>query len=151
MCTLLRLNWAKADNGDNEAKLMTKLAPEWVRTSDSVIRSPARYHWTTALANIHVQLVLFWMPMLAHHCRQHWAKIGPILNQHWPYIQLDWAMLGFPYWANIVPMQWPYIGPMSKLHWAYVGCQCWPIIATNIGPILACLMGLTFHYHFGPI
>ena len=27
---------------------MTKLAPEWVRTSDPVIRSPARYHWTTA-------------------------------------------------------------------------------------------------------
>ena len=42
-------------------------------------------------------------------------------------------MLGFPYWANIAPMQWPYIGPMSKLHWAYVGCQCWPIIAANMG------------------
>ena len=27
---------------------MTKLAPEWVRTSDPVIRSPVRYHWTTA-------------------------------------------------------------------------------------------------------
>ena len=30
---------------------MTKLAPEWVRTSDPVIRSPARYRWTTAPAN----------------------------------------------------------------------------------------------------
>ena len=28
-----------------------KLAPEWVRTSDPVIRSPARYRWTTASAN----------------------------------------------------------------------------------------------------
>ena len=27
---------------------MTTLAPESVRTSDPVIRSPARYHWTTA-------------------------------------------------------------------------------------------------------
>ena len=27
---------------------MMKLAPEWVRTSDPVIRSPARYRWTTA-------------------------------------------------------------------------------------------------------
>ena len=27
---------------------MTKLAPEWVRTSDPVIRSPACYRWTTA-------------------------------------------------------------------------------------------------------
>ena len=35
---------------DNEAKLMTKLAPEWVRTSDPVIRRPARYRWTTAPA-----------------------------------------------------------------------------------------------------
>ena len=31
---------------------MTKLAPEWVRTSDPVIRSPARYRWTTAPASI---------------------------------------------------------------------------------------------------
>ena len=29
---------------------MTKPAPEWVRTSDPVIRSPARYRWTTAPA-----------------------------------------------------------------------------------------------------
>ena len=40
----------QADAGDNEAKLMTKLAPEWVRTSDPVIRIPARYRWTTAPA-----------------------------------------------------------------------------------------------------
>ena len=40
----------QADAGDNEAKLMTKLAPEWVRTRDPVIRSPARYRWTTAPA-----------------------------------------------------------------------------------------------------
>ena len=30
---------------------MTKLAPEWVRTNDPVIRSPARYRWTTAPAH----------------------------------------------------------------------------------------------------
>ena len=29
---------------------MTKLAPEWVRTSGPVIRSPARYRWTTVPA-----------------------------------------------------------------------------------------------------
>ena len=40
----------QADAGDNEAKLITKLAPEWVRTSDPVIRSPARYRWTTVPA-----------------------------------------------------------------------------------------------------
>ena len=38
----------QADSGDNEAKLMTKLAHEWVGTSDPVIRSLARYRWTTA-------------------------------------------------------------------------------------------------------
>ena len=32
---------------------MTKLAPELVRTSDPVIRSPARYRWPTAPA-IHI-------------------------------------------------------------------------------------------------
>ena len=31
---------------------MTKLAPEWVRTSDPVIRIPARYRWTTAPARM---------------------------------------------------------------------------------------------------
>ena len=30
---------------------MTKLAAEWVGTSDPVIRSPARYRWTTAPAS----------------------------------------------------------------------------------------------------
>ena len=30
---------------------MTKLAPEWVRPSDPVIRSPACYRWTTAPAD----------------------------------------------------------------------------------------------------
>ena len=49
MCTLFKLT-GQADAGDNEAKLMTKLSPEWVRTSDPVIRSPARYRWTTAPA-----------------------------------------------------------------------------------------------------
>ena len=34
---------------------MTKLAPEWVRTSDPVIRSPVRYHWTTAPACVFFQ------------------------------------------------------------------------------------------------
>ena len=50
LCTLFRLNRDQADAGDNEAKLITKLAPECVRTSDPVIRSPARYRWTTAPA-----------------------------------------------------------------------------------------------------
>ena len=48
MCTLFRLN-GQADAGDNEAKLITKLAPEWVRASD---RSPARYRWTMAPTGI---------------------------------------------------------------------------------------------------
>ena len=44
---------------------MTKLAPEWVRTSDPVIRSPARYRWTTAPAGIRnttyaVQARFYW-------------------------------------------------------------------------------------------
>ena len=41
----------QADAGHNQVKLMTKLAPEWVRTNDPVIKSPARYRWTTAPAH----------------------------------------------------------------------------------------------------
>ena len=33
---------------------MMKHAPEWVRTSDPVIRSPARYLWTTAPPNYYL-------------------------------------------------------------------------------------------------
>ena len=47
---IVQAKLGQADAGDNEAKLMTKLAPEWVRTSDPVIRSPPRYRWTTAPA-----------------------------------------------------------------------------------------------------
>ena len=47
---------------------MTKLAPEWVRTSDPVIRSPARYHWTTApapfCATSVTKIVFFTRPVL---------------------------------------------------------------------------------------
>ena len=45
----------QADAGDNEAKLMTKLSPEWVRTSDPVIRSQhatAGLHWCSISSNI---------------------------------------------------------------------------------------------------
>ena len=78
----------QADAGDNEAKLMTKLAPEWVRTSDPVIRSPARYRWTTAPATsfnechelaiwgVHVLCALLILPLFM------WFVIGPFANSH---------------------------------------------------------------------
>ena len=47
---IVQAKLGQADAGDNEAKVMTKLAPEWDRTGDPVIRSPARYRWTTAPA-----------------------------------------------------------------------------------------------------
>ena len=49
---IVKAKLGQADAGDNEAKLMTKLAAEWVRTNDPVIRSPARYRWTTAPARV---------------------------------------------------------------------------------------------------
>ena len=54
----------QAEAGENEAKLMTKLAPESVRTSDPVIRSPARYRWTTAPAFIDQENNLLISPFL---------------------------------------------------------------------------------------
>ena len=40
---------------------MTKLSPEWVRTSDPVIRSPACYRWTTAPAWMRKEISEIWM------------------------------------------------------------------------------------------
>ena len=37
---------------------MTKLAPDWVQTSDPVIRSPVRYRWTTAPALMDIRSIL---------------------------------------------------------------------------------------------
>ena len=47
---------------------MTKLSPEWVRTSDPVISSPARYRWVlniTHLNNLPTKSHTFW-PLTPH-------------------------------------------------------------------------------------
>ena len=48
-CTLFRVNWAWQAR-DNEVKLMMKYAPEYVQTSNPVIRSPVHYLWNTTPA-----------------------------------------------------------------------------------------------------
>ena len=47
---------------------MTKLAPEWVRTSDPVIRSPARYRWTNIMESGEVSQVQnsLWIPQFQY-------------------------------------------------------------------------------------
>ena len=74
----------QADAGDNEAKLMTKLAPEWVRTSDPVIRSPARYRWTTAPASYTIWKYMGHLSYQAKYefVRQTMLKTGVILSYH---------------------------------------------------------------------
>ena len=57
LCTLFRAKLGQAGAGDNEAKLMTKLAPEWVRTSDPVIRSPALKWLITLTLNIKTDMI----------------------------------------------------------------------------------------------
>ena len=63
---------------------MTKLAPEWVRTSDPVIRSPARYRWTTAAAakkkgNQNRRAYLHWSKKGYPTCQNEWVlKIDPL-------------------------------------------------------------------------
>ena len=44
-------NLGQSSAGDIEVKLMMKYAPEWVRNSNPVIRSPALYLFTTASAS----------------------------------------------------------------------------------------------------
>ena len=46
LCILCRLNWAKQYR-NKFGELMMKHATDWVWTSDLLIRSPARYPWTT--------------------------------------------------------------------------------------------------------
>ena len=53
---------------------MTKLAPEWVRTSYPVIRSPARYRWTTAPAKV---------PTISAGGVQHWQEDATCLYSCW--------------------------------------------------------------------
>ena len=45
--SFVHIVWAKRVGGDKEVKLMMKHAPEWVRTTDPVIRSPAAEHTTS--------------------------------------------------------------------------------------------------------
>ena len=62
---------------------MTKLAPEWVRTSDPVIRSPARYRWTTAPA-----MIVGWNQLTTTGGKRHNHPIlagNRSLWQRWPY------------------------------------------------------------------
>ena len=60
---------------------MTKLAPEWVRTIDPVIRSPARYRWTTAPTLLYIGTLPWRMPtymyMVCFHCFGY-IDLGPI-------------------------------------------------------------------------
>ena len=75
---------------------MTKLAPEWVRTTDPVIRSPARYRWTTAPA-----ICYMWEPRdrvlaNAHHSQS--CMTGSLQNV-WANIPVIFALNGH----NICP------------------------------------------------
>ena len=72
---------------------MTKLAPEWVRTSDPVIRSPARYRWTTAPPT---------------KCRVHW-----MFYDHFSARSLLAKLGRYKMQGNIL---------LTSLHWHFLGC-----------------------------
>ena len=63
---------------------MTKLAPEWVRTNDPVIRSPARYRWTTAPANFLDQInqwkIALRKPILTHNIERKKGEAANIID-----------------------------------------------------------------------
>ena len=52
---IVHANLGQASICDNEVKLMRTPVPDWVRTTDPVIRSPARYLWTTTPANMELE------------------------------------------------------------------------------------------------
>ena len=82
-----------ANIGPTLALCTTTLGHAWLPILGQHCDNAVAIYWV----NEQTALGLCWVPMLAHHCCQYWANIGPILDQHWPYIQLHWAMLGFPY------------------------------------------------------
>ena len=57
---------------------MTKLAPEWVRTSDPVIRSPVRYRWTTAPA--HTMQGYWFTPRNCFAWKPELCQVGPLFK-----------------------------------------------------------------------
>ena len=60
---------------------MTKLAPEWVRTSDPVIRSPARYRWTTVpAAQFILEVCLLIRPLLFNRLS---SRSDTLQNDSW--------------------------------------------------------------------
>ena len=71
---------------------MTKLAPEWIRNSDPVIRSPARYRWTTAPACIVGQQRVY----LCYDCLCLMALFRAIRL-----LIQDWAV--WPVWTGMIP------------------------------------------------
>ena len=55
---IVQAKLSQAGAGDNEAKLMMKHAPKWVRTCDPVIRSPALLVLVTSSGLQHLSGVL---------------------------------------------------------------------------------------------
>ena len=69
---------------------MTKLAPEWVQTSDPVIRSTARYRWTTAPAER--PSGRDWSDVMCFSCGKlgHAATRCPDFNESFPFLHPGW-------------------------------------------------------------
>ena len=71
----------QADDGYNEVKLTTKHAPEWVRSSDPLIRDTAHHLWTT------VPTQMMRRPVLLRNLWWNMAPSGFDPVTHWLEIQ----------------------------------------------------------------
>ena len=83
---------------------MTKLAPEWVRTSDPVIRSPARYRWSTAPAYRTDRIIWVY--------NKHINRIIWVYNKH--IYRIIWV-----YNKHINRIIWVYNKHINRIIWVY--------------------------------
>ena len=90
-------------------------------------------------ANEQTALGIWWMPMLAHHCRQYWANIGPTLALYTTTLGHAWLPILGQHCANAVALYWANGNEQTALGLCWVRmlahhcCQYW----ANIGPTLA--------------
>ena len=86
---------------------MTKLAPEWVRTSDPVIRSPARYRRTTAPAPhpFRTPTTLCTTNNQYIHPRQQNVWISPAMGTQYVYFNCN-ARIYMYWWVGSVLPTW---------------------------------------------
>ena len=112
--------------------------------------APLQWPYIGPMSNEQTALGLCWMPMLAHHCRQYWANIGPTLALYTTTLSHAWLPILGQHCANAVALYWaneqtallcwvPMLAHHCRQHWTNIGSiynYIEPCLASHIGPTL---------------